>query len=195
MDRKRRHGRARRARRIRFSSGALAISSNGNWIVGISRTRNIDGGVSTQAVYWDESNNIHGLGWFDGVETGLRYSFASDVSDDGRVIVGTGYAADSQWNVPHAFIWTPEWGMRPVMDILLDYGIDVEAEGWVKLTSATGISADGRTITGIGAVQGLGTQGWVVTLPIPAPSTLAPLAAFGLLATRRRRHYHPPCES
>jgi probable HAF family extracellular repeat protein len=166
-----------------FSSGAYAVSANGDWVVGESTISDDNGFGHIEAVRWDPSGQIEGLGWF-GMDSGNRYSFANDVSDDGRTVVGRAYAQDSQWNSEQAFLWSPEDGMRPIVDVLLDYGIDVEAEGW-RLTSAAGVSADGLTIVGIGYVIGQGSQGWIVHLPSPAGATL--LAAAGLVACRRRR--------
>ncbi|MDQ7013881.1 MAG: PEP-CTERM sorting domain-containing protein [Planctomycetota bacterium] len=166
-------------------SSARAVSADGRWIVGTGSSESMSGGTESQAVRWNEFGEIEGLGFLPGESFG-RYSRASDVSDDGQMVVGTAYSSGYDGGA-HAVLWTPNEGIRTIESILLDYGIDIAAEGWVRLSSASGISGDGRTIAGTGGVQGLGTQGWVVTLPIPAPTTLAPLAAMGLLGMRRRR--------
>ncbi len=167
-------------------AGASAVSSDGRWLVGTGTSESRSGGVESQAVRWNEAGEVEALGFLPGDDYLARYSFAYDVSDDGQMVVGRAYTGGSS-NGEQAVLWTPNEGFRTIESILLDYGIDIQAEGWVRLSLASGISGDGRTITGTGSIRGLGTQGWVVTLPIPAPTTLAPLAAMGLLGMRRRR--------
>lgn len=169
----------------RPASSAWGMSPNGRWIAGVSSSAAVNYGSEDQAVLWSPDGEIHGLGFLPGDNQLGRYSRAYDVSNDGRVAVG--YSNSGAIGArDHAFLWTPEWGMRTVEDVLLDYGIDVAAEGW-KLDIATAVTPDGRTIVGTGVIRGVGTQSWIAHLPIPAPGTLAPLACAGLLAARRRR--------
>lgn len=172
----------------RDSAGARAVSSNGRWLVGTGSSVSDTGRRESQAARWNEFGEVEGLGFLPGEDLfgSGRYSYAYDVSDDGRIVVGVAYTSGYD-NSEHAVLWTPEWGFRTIESVLLDYGVDIHAEGWLRLEAAIGISGDGRTISGYGSIQGLGTQGWVVTLPVPAPTTVAPLAALGLAAARRRR--------
>jgi probable HAF family extracellular repeat protein len=100
-----------------------------------------------------------------------------DVSADGSVIVGQaefgGFYA--------AFIWTPEKGCRELKEVLEhDHGLDTTGFDFYR---ATGVSDDGRTITGFGFSTN--EEAWIVTLPEPA--TLSLLALGGLAMLRRRR--------
>jgi probable HAF family extracellular repeat protein len=168
-------------------STAWGVSSDGRWIVG-SGTSPHDwwNGSAKEAARWTPDGEIEGLGFLPGDET-FKHSLATAISDDGRVVVGqaqsSGFAGG---NGTHAVIWRPGEGIRTLESVLLDYGIDVAAQGW-QLDGATGISGDGRTIVGYGVFQRQGTQGWVARLPVPAPGSVGLLCAAGLVAARRRR--------
>jgi uncharacterized membrane protein len=89
-----------------------------------------------------------------------------------------------------AVIWDAAHGMRELKAVLAaDYGIDLP--GW-KLTEATDISDDGRTIIGNG-INPLGQEeGWVVHLnpvavPEPAAWAMFAIGACVALDYRRRR--------
>jgi uncharacterized membrane protein len=85
---------------------------------------------------------------------GPTSSFATGVSDDGNTVVGVGnstYSVDSNGD---AFIWTSQRGMRLLKDaVMADYSAP-QLEGW-HLTTAWGISGDGRSIVG----EGINPQG------------------------------------
>ena len=165
-----------------LASYAEAVSADGMWAVGRSYFRGDDGVQIGEAVMWDPLGNIIELGFLDdGV---YHTSEAADVALGGRAVVGSASINGS----PRPFLWTPEDGMRSIVSVLLeDYGIDVVAAGW-RLAHAEAITPDGRTIVGWGTNPTGGQEAWMVRLPVPAPSTLPPLAIAALLATRRRRH-------
>ena len=48
------------------------------------------------------------------------------------------------------------------------YGLGSELTGW-SLTSANGISSDGRVIAGVGINPNADLEAWVVVLPEPCP--------------------------
>jgi len=79
--------------------------------------------------------SFEGLGFFPG---GWRYTWATDVSDDGNVVVGWGVSevADNQ-----AFCWTPGTGLVPLPD----------PTGGGKNCRANAVSADGSVIAGYGS--------------------------------------------
>ncbi len=169
---------------------AYSISNNGKWIAGEGNAEYADGRRSFEAVLWDESGEMTRLGQLG--DDGSRYSRAWDVSNDGRVAVGVAsWSGDIGEGRGQAMIWTPEWGMRRLENVLLDeYGLDVQEMGW-RLDSALGISADGKYIVGNAFTwinDDIHVEGYRLYLPsIPTPATLAPLAGLGLLGMRRRR--------
>jgi uncharacterized membrane protein len=75
-------------------------------------------------------------------------SVAYAASRDGSVIVGTSYTSELS-DSNDAFIWTAANGMQSLRAVLQVAGVH-EADNWVQVTSATGISADGTVITGFG---------------------------------------------
>ncbi len=169
----------------RDSTGVSDVSSDGGWLVGGAGSENYDGTFRSEAVLWHPDGTAEGLGILDrGMDIAGR-SGAYSVSDDGRIVTGNSFSFEFGEEL---FFWTRENGMRPLEEyLLIDHSIDVDAMGW-NLTYAI-ISGDGRTLVGTGTSLdgGFHSEGWMVRLPIPAPTTLAPLAAMGLLGMRRRR--------
>jgi uncharacterized membrane protein len=162
-----------------FTTDARAVSADGSVVVG--RT-------GSKAFRWTAAEGVVGL--FD-----LPPGFVADanaVSADGRVIVGSFGSSDFD-----AFIWDADKGMRLLVDVLRDdYGLAVD--GFQRLSSATGISADGKVIVGTGLTSSSGRQeAFIANLrstsdvsapaPVPAPATLALLAPGAMLLFRRRR--------
>ena len=87
---------------------------------------------------------------------------AYGVSADGRVVVG--WASDSNFNgVPYR--WTTARGLESIQDLLVASGVNLT--GWT-LTRATGVSADGTVIVGMGTdPAGRNFAGWITRLPLP----------------------------
>lgn len=153
---------------------AYAVTPDGKTVVGAS---SIEAPLVGPAFRWTEDGGMQSLGTFEGGSGG---SIARSVSADGRTIVGQSYSSVVRDEV--AFVWTPEAGMKPLFQLLTEMGIDFT--GW-RLRDATGVSADGLTITGTG-YDALGkTQAWIVT--IPAPGAVGLELAAGVLAARRKR--------
>jgi probable HAF family extracellular repeat protein len=86
-------------------STALAISSDGNVIVGCGNTN--DG---TEAFRWTARDGMQGLGELAG---GSYFSAAEGVSRDGSVVVGTAKSA----NGAEAFRWTADEGLTALGDL------------------------------------------------------------------------------
>lgn len=160
------------------SAGALAISADGNWVVGLSSSAN-----GLEAFRWNQATGLEGLG---DLPDGLFVSSAYGVSGNGQVVAGIGTRDGYQ----EAFRWTPGGGMiglgnlenQPFFtsvanavsangqvvvgtsDILL--GVEAfywtEAEGMVGIgffpgdvvfrSEAYGVSHDGGTIVGLGDI-------------------------------------------
>lgn len=157
---------------------ALAVSADGLVIVGESVSAS-----GTQAFRWTAATGMVGLGDLAG---GDFVSGASGVSADGSVIVGGSRSASGD----EAFIWDSVNGMRSLRDLLIAEGNEIV--GW-QLLGASGVSADGRTIVGIGIDPNGQFQGWLARLnapaviPEPASLTLLGLGALGLVGYYYRR--------
>lgn len=152
-----------------YGSRANAISPDGSVIVGLSPSPNcISSGK--EAFRW-EDNVMIGIGDLPG---GDFYSWANDVSENGRVIVGYSVTAGHfgyGW-VTEAFIWDSFHGMRNLKNVLQD-DYELDLSGWT-LTDATGVSADGFTIVGHGINPDGLQEAWVVRLTsVPEPSTIS----------------------
>ena len=133
-------------------SEANACSADGSVVVGVSASP-----TESLAFVWTTSTGVMApLGDFAG---GAVESNALSCSADGRIIVGYGTSGVGQ----HAMIWTPRSGIQDLQTKLAAAGVNLT--GWT-LRQATGISADGTSICGIGVnPQGL-SEGWVATLPL-----------------------------
>jgi probable HAF family extracellular repeat protein len=158
---------------------ARAVTPDGEVVVGYNDFRIGLGGIHEEAFRWTEQEGTVSL------RSGLwGFTVPFDVSEDGSVVVGRGH--DPETTSGAAFIWTAETGMLSLRDALIFGGANMD--GWTPFT-ATGISADGRTV--VGTANGPnGQEAFVATLgAIPEPSTLAlaALAAVALCAIRRRK--------
>lgn len=152
-------------------TGASAISKDGMVIVGFSQD---------EAFRWTATSGMVGLGKL----RGCVHTNALALSGDGSVIVGVAtlplpwfsflsVGAPKPDSIP--FVWDNVNGMRDLKSVLTkDYNLDLT--GW-KLTSATGISADGMTIVGHGSSKDNGgSASWIAHLdyPVNAPPRKEP---------------------
>lgn len=159
------------------ASRANAISANGQTIVGSSDdlTRG-----NVNFARWQDDQIVQDLG----ILPGYRNAEAYDVSDDGEIVVGWTQRVNSQFP-DVASIWTEETGHIRLIDYLIAKGIDIPVG--TSLSQAFSISGDGTVITGRGTRPGFGFQGFTWVVVVPSPTTPFIIAAFSLLATRRRR--------
>ncbi len=103
--------------------------------------------------------SFQGLGDLPG---GSSRSEAKATSTDSMVVVGRGSSASRL----RAFLWGADEGGRSSQDLLAsDFGLDLM--GW-QLTDATGLSADGITIVGIGVNPSGDAEAWVASVPLCA---------------------------
>ena len=135
-----------------YGNYATAISGNGSVIVG-----GMDSEFSTEAFRWTAVGGMVGLGKPAGAETGMESS-ANAVSEDGSIVAGK-YGG-------RAFIWDEANGMQDLKE-MLEKNLGMNLTGWI-LTSATGISSNGRTIVGNGINPEGFEEAWIVTMPEPA---------------------------
>jgi len=156
-----------------FYSSVTGVNADGSVIVGLSYSAN-----GYEAFRWTQSGGMVGLG-------DLGYdSSAGGVSADGSVVVG---AALTPFGYEYEAIrWTQSGGMQRITDWLTAAGVSVPA-GWI-LRNATGISADGSVIVGIGVYDGQ-ERAWraeVTAVPVPAAAWLFGSGLFGLIGVARR---------
>lgn len=133
-----------------FASTANDISADGTVIVGQGASITGD-----EASLWI-AGKMFGLGDLPG---SFVAATATATSLDGSVIVGNGTTGTEASPVSEAFIWDEIHGMRNLKDLLTARGIDMT--GW-QLTEATGISENGKKITGFGTNPGGDVTGWIV---------------------------------
>jgi probable HAF family extracellular repeat protein len=121
-------------------------------------------------------------GWIDlGVLPGSPRTEAMALSADGSIVVGT---SEGVSNNDRAFLWTRSTSLLDLREYLLAQGVSA-VEGW-RLTSAQGISANGRTIVGTG-YSPLGERDyWIVTIPEPHTISLAVVAMLGAIGLSLR---------
>lgn len=155
----------------RAGSFARATSADGSVVVGSANTSS----YRQEAFRWTTESGMVSLGQLPtGEETGNAYA----VSADGRVVVG---------GSGRAFVWDDLHGTRDLAALLSGSGIDLS--GW-QLYSATGVSADGRTVTGWGINPDGMEQSWVASITeVPAPSAAILLISglIGLTAGFRKK--------
>jgi uncharacterized membrane protein len=160
----------------KWRAEALAISADGTTVVGMAAASH--GG---EAFRWTRETGTVGLGL---LSSDMWHSRALDVNGDGSVIVGT---SDSDDPLCRAFIWSGQYGMRSVRDVLAELHVDTSR--W-KFDEAVGVSNDGQVIVGNGRYQD-NCAAWLVDLSaVPEPSgallaVLCPVAYWILVRPRR----------
>jgi len=157
-----------------FGSTANAVSADGNFIVG-----QVELAAGRFAYEWTSAGGMISLGDLPG---GSVTSNAFAVSTDGRVVVGS----SSSTSGTNAFLWTQANGMQSLQDLLTSLGQGSAMSGW-RLESATGISADGKTIVGYGVNPSGVREAWIATVPEPSALALAGIggSAIALISLRR----------
>jgi probable HAF family extracellular repeat protein len=151
-----------------FDSYANDVSADGSTVVGKGASASGD-----EAFLWTSGGGMVGLGDLPG---GGFYSEAHATSADGSIVVGETSLQALPYN--GAFIWDATNGMRDLTLVLTDLGLDLT--DWV-LTSARGISDDGRVIAGRGINPNGDDEAWIAVLGDPAPAI--PVPALSPVAT------------
>jgi len=130
-------------------SEASGVSADGTWIIG-------SGSSSNGFNAWRYSDDTG----FETIGTPPSFGWrgaSTAISADGSVIVGFYRPFPGPATFGQGFIWTEADGMINLNDFVASQGVNTEG---VTLALPLGISADGRTIVGLGS----GGVGFVVTL-------------------------------
>lgn len=121
-----------------FLSAANGVSSDGQVVVGISRSPL--SGERVEAFRWTEEAGMVGLGDLPGGEFA---SVATGVSSDGSIVTGSSTSNLSpEWG--EAFLWTEATGL---------VGLGVLPGNQIPTSAPSRISADGTTVVGWAATQ------------------------------------------
>ncbi|HSJ97463.1 MAG TPA: PEP-CTERM sorting domain-containing protein, partial [Myxococcota bacterium] len=157
-----------------------AVSSDGSTVVG--QRFNFENAFPgwwprEAAVLLEGSSRPLGLGFLQPLDPDTtddrRESSALGVSDEGLVVGWSG----------RAFLWDELNGMRALQDVLEEeHGLDLT--GW-RLSSASDITPDGRTIVGDGLNPDGKREAWIAFVPEPGTTGLLALG-FATLAAQRR---------
>lgn len=163
-----------------FAAGeAMAVSGDGQWVTGFHTAGFF--GVGDAWRYNTVTDTFENLG---NLATGALGTMAgAAITDDGKTIVGGTWGfGPASWG--NAFIWREGIGTMALSDYL--DSINVSYDPGFRFAFVSGISGDGKWLTGWGDMNGnLQTETWVIR--IPAPGTCVLLAAGGLMGARRRR--------
>ena len=148
---------------------AAATSPDGSIIVG---------DANDQAFRWTQQGGMQMLGFLD-PDSSFTYSYATAMSADGSIVVGSSYLSDLDDEV--GFIWDAEHGMRSLTTLAGNLGLDLRGS---VIYNPRAISADGQVITGT-AMGAHGQQGFILVLPEPTAATMLILAPAWLMRRRR----------
>lgn len=143
--------------------GVWAISNNGRYAVGNAST-----GAGLEVWLWEAGGDVRLLSELGSGSEAIDFA-PTAVSDTGRVVGLT---------LGRAVVWDAASGLR-----FLDDAVELEVGDTLQVANA--ISADGKTVVGVGTRNGQ-AQAFRVTLLIPEPAA-AVLAALLLAAAPRRR--------
>ncbi len=139
-------------------SEAYAVSPDGSVVVGGGKAD--DSGLSRGIAFrWTKETGAVSLGTLPGA----KYSVARAVSSDGSVVVGD----NGQSEGGDVFLWDAKHGMRSLQSLLIEAGGFDMTNG--QLLTATGISADGKTVVGSGSGPS-GKSAWIATLHETRPA-------------------------
>jgi len=136
-------------------SAAFGVNADGTVVVGYSNHAS----RGFQAFRW-VNGTMTGLGFLPGGSASNIPLEGAGVNADGTVVVGTAIDASGALQ---AFRWTAATRMQSVLTLLQAAGV-VTMAGW-RLTSASGVSADGTVIAGDGVDPVGQSQGWIARLP------------------------------
>lgn len=166
---------------------AMAISGDGSRIVGWAEYP----AGTYRACYWDAPYTNGKMATAIPLVSGYYWAEATAVSRTGAFIGGAmwlnGDAGQS------SFIWDAVNGTRELKSYLISLGVDLT--GWqlsndyadgAGFFAISGISEDGKWITGTGIYNGTETA-WAVAIPEPGSVSVLAMGLLGLIGIYRRR--------
>ncbi len=152
-------------------SQAEGVSSNGEFIVGTLYIED-----RTEGFRWSESQGVLRMGAPSVADARL---VMKSVANNGTVV---GYPLGG--SEIGAFIWTERRGYQSIQELLENkLGLEEELTGWRSLY-AWDISADGKTIVGVGINPSGQDEAWLATIPEPNTFTSVMIALLSLLGSR-----------
>jgi uncharacterized membrane protein len=165
------------------STTTLRISDNGKVVTGSS---------TAGAWRWMAETGTVYLGSLPDGKVSL---VARAVSADGSIVAGNSELdlnESIQGLASRPMIWDAAHGSRYLFDVLSqEYGLGPALDGWRNVGHVRAISADGKTLTGVGVNRDGFREAWVAFLgtPVPEPHSalLAVLSVLALWAVRSRR--------
>ena len=136
-----------------------AVSGDGSVIAGYTQNSGL-----VEAFCWSQAAGLEVLPRLPGA-TAPPNERANDISSDGSIIVG--HVQSPAYTDIEAVIWRKTggtWEVRTLKDVLVtDFGVTA-ATSW-HLSTAEGISSDGRTIVGWGVNPNGNGAAWKIQLP------------------------------
>ena len=154
-----------------FGGSASAVNHDGSIIVGNT------GLPGSPPAIWRNAEEPTILP----IPVGWANAGARVLSDDGTIVAGQARNPSFE---QEAWIWTQTRGSESLMSYLTFQGVAVPA-GW-KFASVVGLSADGRTIVGVGNNPTEGIGGTFVAT-VPTPAVCVTICAAGLVTCKRKR--------
>jgi probable HAF family extracellular repeat protein len=137
-----------------WDSVATAASSDGSTVVGWSL-----GPSGSRAFRWQKSTGAVSLGALPGDD----YSVASSTSADGTVVVGdSGAVSAAPPSLNRAVLWDETHGVSAIETLLTAANVDLA--GW-RLSHASGVSMNGKVVTGWGTNPSGAIESWIARLP------------------------------
>jgi probable HAF family extracellular repeat protein len=137
-----------------WTSIATAASSDGSVVVGWSIASS-----GSRAFRWQKSTGAVGLGTLPGD----GYSVASSVSADGAIVVGDSAAmTPAPPSSTRAVRWDETQGVSAIETLLTASNVDLS--GW-QLLHASGVSMNGKVVTGWGTNPSGAVESWIARLP------------------------------
>lgn len=166
---------------------AMAISGDGSRIVGWAE---YPAGIY-RACYWDAPYYNEQMATMIPLVPGYYWAEATAVSRTGAYIGGAMWMNGDVGQ--SAFIWDAVNGTRDLKALLVGMGVNLS--GWqlsndyadgAGFFAISGISEDGKWITGTGVYNGTETA-WAVAIPEPGSVSVLAMGLLGLVGIYRRR--------